>query len=63
MLQQFGGEGKNKYKGNKSDMNLVQHGGEGKMMGGGKMDIAFTPKKTEDPNYCGPGRYLKSTKG
>lgn len=60
MLKQHGGEGKEKYKGNKSDMKLVQHGGEGKNIGVKPLDVDFTPGRNPDPSYTGPGRNLKS---
>ena len=59
-LPQFGGEGVESYKGNKSDMALKQHGGEGKSLGVKGLDVGFTPKVTPDSEYCGPGRYLKT---
>lgn len=65
-LPQFGGEGKDKYKGNKSDSSLKQQGGEGggstgsvPGAGGG---VGYTPSKNPGENYTGPGRNLKSEK-
>ena len=59
-LPQWGGEGKDNYKGHKSDMKLKQHGGEGKEVSKKGADVAFVPKASPDPKYCGPGRYLKT---
>lgn len=54
--------GQEKYSGQKSDMKLAQHGGEG----GGKegkipsgSDSSLLLKKP-DSKYCGEGRYLKT---
>ena len=53
-LPQYGGEGTESYKGNKSNMNLAQHGGEGQAMGK-KTDMKlWAPSR----DYCGPGRYI-----
>lgn len=59
-LKQFGGEGKENYKGHKSDMTLKQYGGEGKNIGKVSGSLAFTPDGKPNPKYCGPGRYLKT---
>ena len=59
-LPQFGGEGKEKYKGNKTDMKLGQHGGEGKDLGKKGQDVTFTPSTNPSTNYTGPGRDLKT---
>ena len=56
MLKQMGGEGKEKYKGNKSDMNLAQHGGEGKDLKTKGLDVDFSPSKSGDQS---PGKTLK----
>lgn len=53
-LPQYGGEGKEHYKGNKNDSKLHQHGGE--MKEGSKEHSLINPKGKD---YCGPGRYLK----
>ena len=45
-LPQEGGEGKESYKGNKSDMNLPQYGGEGKNFGNKSSDISFKSLST-----------------
>ena len=59
-LPQHGGEGGDKYKGQKSDMSLPQHGGEG---GGKEGKVASGSDQTlllKKPNegYNGPGRFL-----
>ena len=60
-LPQYGGEGQANYKGNKSDMTLKQHGGEGSDGPSTKgADIAYTPSVKPDPKYTGPGRTLKT---
>ena len=56
MLKQMGGEGKENYKGNKSDMSLSQHGGEGGDLKVKGLDVAFTPSKSGDQS---PGKTLK----
>lgn len=53
-MMQYGGEGKEKYKGKKSDMGLPQHGGEGHMM---KMGGNGGLLKCSD-EYRGPGYKL-----
>ena len=59
-LKQFGGEGKEKYKGNKNDSKLSQHGGEGKSFGKKGQDINFTPSTKPGVDYTGAGRNLKT---
>lgn len=59
-LPQHGGEGKEKYKGNKSDMELPQHGGEGKKIDKKGQDVDFSPNLKPGSNYTGPGRNLKT---
>lgn len=63
-MKQFGGEGKENYKGNKSDEKLIQHGGEGGgkegSIPGGSGGIGWTPSKKPNENYTGPGRNLRS---
>lgn len=49
MKKQHGGEGKGAYKGNKTDTNLPQHGGE--KLGGGKDGRLLRPNS-------GPGGSL-----
>lgn len=65
-LPQHGGEGKENYKGNKSDSSLKQQGGEGGgstgSVPGGGGGLGWTPSKSPNPNYTGPGRNLKSEK-
>jgi hypothetical protein len=58
-LPQYGGEGKGNYKGNKSDMTLKQHGGEGKELKKVNGDISYSPSRSPDSKYTGPGRDLK----
>lgn len=55
-MEQHGGEGKEKYKGNKGTSPAKQHGGEGKHMG---IKSDSMNKGMEGEEYCGPGRYLK----
>ena len=59
-LPQWGGEGKENYKGNKSDSNLPQHGGEGKDLGTRGSDVGFTPKRGVNTAYTGQGRNLNT---
>ena len=57
MHKSYGGEGKEAYKGNKSDSSLPQHGGEGKKLStGGERGLL----KTGNEKYSGPGVHLKS---
>ena len=62
-LPQYGGEGGENYKGNKSDSSLKQHGGEGGgatgTVPGSKNDVGFTPSKA---GQSGPGRNLSTSK-
>jgi hypothetical protein len=48
---------------NKSDMDLKQIGGEGGgktgSIPGGSKDVSFTPARSVNTNYTGPGRNLK----
>lgn len=53
------GEGKEAYKGNKSDMSLGQHGGEGRSLAG-KQSVNLTPARSINTNYTGMGRNLKT---
>lgn len=57
-LPQHGGEGKEAYKGTKTDMKLPQMGGEGKKFGKGTDTKLLLGSK--DDGYCGPGRYLNT---
>ena len=63
-LNQFGGEGKGNYKGNKTDSSLSQHGGEGGgkegSIPGGLGGVGLSPSKSPNESYTGPGRGLKS---
>lgn len=59
-LPQYGGEGKDAYKGNKTDAKLPQHGGEGKTIGKKGASVAYTPSQKPGADYTGPGRSLKS---
>ena len=60
-MKQYGGEGKESYKGNKNDSGLKQHGGEGgSAIPGGRGGVDWTPSKNPNPSYTGPGRSLKS---
>jgi len=54
-LPQHGGEGGDKYKGQKSDMGLKQHGGEGNTLKSASNSTLMNPK---DKSYAGPGRNL-----
>ena len=59
MPKQIGGEGKEAYKGHKTDSSLPQHGGEGggkegKIPSGGSQDFLKKPNR----DYNGPGRFL-----
>lgn len=58
-LKQYGGEGKEKYKKTVSDSSLKQHGGEGSTVSKGSDSSLLNP--TSSKNYCGPGRYLKTS--
>lgn len=51
MSKQFGGEGKQAYKGNKTDSKLPQHGGEGRTVGKKTDQSLLKP----DAKYRGPG--------
>ena len=53
-LPQYGGEMKETYKGNKSDMGLGQHGGEGGALSKKSDFKLWSPTR----DYCGPGRYI-----
>ena len=63
-LPQHGGEGKGSYKGNKSDSSLPKHGGEGGgregSVPGGSGGVGWTPGKSSNESYTGPGRSLKA---
>ena len=59
-LPEHGGEGKGDYKGNKSNSNLPQHGGEGGGVPGGSGGTGWTPAKSPNESYTGPGRSLKA---
>ncbi len=56
-LPQYGGEGKDAYKGTSSDKSLPQHGGEGKSTGK-KSDMGLLNPKKMGTAYTGPGRNL-----
>jgi hypothetical protein len=55
-MKQYGGEGKEAYKGKVNDASLKQHGGEGKQVS--KMNDTKLGGSGSD---CGPGRNLKVT--
>lgn len=56
---QYGGEGKEAYKGNKNDSSLKQHGGEGGLSKANG-SVGYHPSRDINTNYTGPGRNLKT---
>ena len=63
-MNQIGGEGKENYKGNKTDSSLSQQGGEGGgkegSIPGGSGGVGWSPSKSPNESYTGPGRSLKA---